>query len=73
MLKQSYDYREFNRLSNIATEFARRGIKAGFTDKSIILKHTAWHVHCMRGNIHLLDAHMIALEATREALREVTR
>lgn len=70
MQSQNYSIHDLRRVYSRALLTARGGVKAGFTDKRIILKNTAWLAHCERGNVPLLEAHMIALEATRQALGE---
>lgn len=70
-MKQPHTYQDVRRVYCRALEIARAGVRAGFTSKKVIFKNTAWLTHCERGPLPLLDAHMLALEATREALREV--
>ena len=55
----------------IAREGVRAGIERGFTDKAVLFNAASHVAHCCRGELALLDAHAIALDAVREALREV--
>lgn len=55
----------------IAAKTARAGIQRGILSKSALFRATAHAAHCCRGNLALMDAHAIALDAVREALREV--
>lgn len=52
-------------------DIVRAGIERGFTDKAVLFKAASHVAHCRRGELALLDAHAIALDAVREALREV--
>jgi|GEM_PF-6601954 len=71
MANQNQRSHDVFRVYSRALETARAGIRSGFTNRRILFRNTAWLAHCERGSLQLLDAHMLALEATREALREV--
>lgn len=72
MENRKHSSQDINRLAYRVLEVARSGIAAGYTDKKVIFKGTAWFAHCERGPVPLFDAHMIALESTRKAFAEVT-
>lgn len=58
------------RVYSRSLDCARAGIRRGCLSKDALFRNAAWLAHCERGRLHLLDAHMLALEATRAALAE---